>query len=66
MLICDARDIDCNFQIAGKAPLAKEEFDVVARVPAGTTKEQFRVMLQNLLIEEFGRRMQIESRMFPA
>jgi uncharacterized protein (TIGR03435 family) len=30
-----------------------ERFDIVAKVPKGATKEQFRVMLQNLLRERF-------------
>jgi Protein of unknown function (DUF3738) len=30
-----------------------EEYDIVAKMPPGTTKEQFQQMLQNLLEERF-------------
>jgi uncharacterized protein (TIGR03435 family) len=66
LLICIAWNIDCYFQISSKASLDKGEFDIVARVLAGATKEQFRVMLQNLLIDRFGLKMHIESKEFPA
>lgn len=66
LLICIAWNIDCYFQISSKAPLDKGEFDIVARVPARATKEQFRMMLQNLLIDRFGLKMHIESKEFPA
>jgi len=33
--------------------LGSERFEVTAKIPAGATKEQFRVMLQNLLAERF-------------
>jgi uncharacterized protein (TIGR03435 family) len=42
------------FQITGPAWLKTELFDVVAKVPKDTTKEQFSLMLQNLLAERFG------------
>ncbi len=37
------------------------QYDVVAKVPPGTTKEQFRVMLQNLLAERFRIRVHREA-----
>lgn len=37
------------------------QFDVAARVPAGTTAEQFRTMLQNLLAERFRMRVHRET-----
>jgi uncharacterized protein (TIGR03435 family) len=66
LLICIAWNIDCYSQISSKANLDRGEFDIVARIPAGTTKEQFRVMLQNLLIDRFALKMQLESKELPA
>ena len=40
---------DC--QISGPAFVASERYDLLAKVPAGATKEQFQTMLQNLLAE---------------
>jgi uncharacterized protein (TIGR03435 family) len=44
----------------------RQYFDLVAKVPAGATRQQFRVMLQNLLSERFRLKLHIESREFPA
>src|ERR1700681_1519458 len=46
-LLMNAYDVK-NFQIAGPAWLDTERFDIPATMPPDTTKEQFRVMLQNL------------------
>jgi uncharacterized protein (TIGR03435 family) len=54
------------FQVLSASPLDHQTFDLTARIPAGATKEQFRVMLQNLLAERFGLKMHMESREFPA
>jgi len=54
------------FQVSSKLPLDRDEFDLAARVPAGATKDEFRVMLRNLLIERFHIKVHIESREFPA
>ena len=42
------------FQISG-APdwLDSQKYDIIARAPAGTSKDQIRLMLQQLLIERF-------------
>jgi uncharacterized protein (TIGR03435 family) len=42
-----------DFQVTGPGWLESERYDITAKVPPGTTKEQFNVMLQNLLIERF-------------
>jgi uncharacterized protein (TIGR03435 family) len=42
-----------DFQISGPEWLATERFDIQATMPPETTKEQFAVMLQNLLSERF-------------
>jgi uncharacterized protein (TIGR03435 family) len=41
------------FQVAAPDWTQDERFDIQARVPSGATKEQFKAMLQNLLIERF-------------
>ena len=64
-LICVAYDVE-YFQVASKAPLDRQRVDLVAKIPAGTTKEQFRVMLQNLLAERFHLKLHTESREFSA
>jgi uncharacterized protein (TIGR03435 family) len=40
-------------QISGPDWLGTGQFDIRATVPAGSTREQFRIMLQNLLAERF-------------
>jgi uncharacterized protein (TIGR03435 family) len=54
------------FQISSAAPLDRQNFDLAANVPEGTSKELFLLMLQNLLTERFGLKVHIESRQFPA
>src|SRR4051794_15894961 len=39
------------FQVASKTALDRDRFDLIAKVPAGATRQQFRLMLQNLLTE---------------
>src|SRR5450432_1081407 len=51
-LLMNAYDVK-SFQIVGPAWLDTERFDITAVMPPETTKEQFRVMLQNLLSERF-------------
>jgi uncharacterized protein (TIGR03435 family) len=52
MLVTAAFDIK-NFQLTGPSSLNTERFDVAATIADGATKEQFRMMLQNLLAERF-------------
>jgi uncharacterized protein (TIGR03435 family) len=42
-----------NYQVQGPAWLDSERFDIVAKVPAGATKDDVKIMLQNLLKERF-------------
>ena len=42
-----------TYQVNGPAWLNTERYDIVARVPAGATKEQVNVMWQKLLSERF-------------
>ena len=65
ILIMIAYNVE-DFQISSRFPLDRGEFDLVANVPPGATKEQFRIMLQNLLTERFHLRLRHESRKFPA
>lgn len=51
-LVTEAYDIK-RYQISGPSWLDSERFDVKAKVPEGATKEQYRLMLQNLLAERF-------------
>ncbi|MCU1337460.1 MAG: hypothetical protein JWO19_3041 [Bryobacterales bacterium] len=52
------------YQLSGPAWLDTERYDVVAKVPAGATKEQVNVMWQNLLAERFGVKLHHESKEF--
>jgi uncharacterized protein (TIGR03435 family) len=53
-----------TYQVNGPAWLDTERYDIVARVPAGVTKEQVNVMWQKLLTERFGIELHHESREF--
>ena len=52
-LIMDAYGVK-RYQVTGPDWIDPERYDVVAKVPAGATKEQVRVMWQNLLADRFG------------
>ena len=52
LLVARAWDVK-DYQVQGPGWMDSERFDIVAKVPPGTTKEQFNVMYQNLLIERF-------------
>jgi uncharacterized protein (TIGR03435 family) len=52
------------FQVIGPAWLDTERYDVIAKVPANATKEQTKVMWQNLLAERFGLVLHHESKEF--
>jgi uncharacterized protein (TIGR03435 family) len=55
------------YQVAGLPWMDKdsERFDIVAKVPVGTTAGQFNVMLQNLLAERFNMVVHHETRDLP-
>ena len=42
-----------NYQLTGPDWLNQQRFDIEAKIPAGATKEQTSIMLQNLLAERF-------------
>jgi uncharacterized protein (TIGR03435 family) len=50
------------YQISGPAWFESERFNIVATVPPGSTPEQFRLMLQNLLADRFKLALHKESR----
>ncbi len=52
-------------QITGPGWIEKEEYDVVVKIPEGTTKEQFRRMFQNLLAERFNLAVHHETKVLP-
>jgi uncharacterized protein (TIGR03435 family) len=51
-LLVTAYDLK-SYQVEGPAWLDADGFDIVAKVPPGTTKEQFNLMLQSMLAERF-------------
>jgi len=55
-----------RYQISGGPnSLDSERFDIVAKVPEGATKEQVKVMLQNLLAERFKLTLHRETKELP-
>jgi uncharacterized protein (TIGR03435 family) len=52
------------YQVNGPSSLDTERYDIVAKVPAGATKEQVNVMWQNLLKERFGLVVHHDSKEF--
>jgi uncharacterized protein (TIGR03435 family) len=63
-LIAIAYQVD-YFQISSKMTLDQDRFDFTAKVPEGATRQQFRVMLQNLLAERFHLKSHLETKEFP-
>jgi uncharacterized protein (TIGR03435 family) len=54
-----------SYQISGPGWLDSERFDIVAKVPQGATKEQFALMIQNLLAERFKLTLHHEKKDLP-
>jgi uncharacterized protein (TIGR03435 family) len=54
-----------GYQLTGPKWLDNERFDIVAKVPKGATKEEARVMLQNLLAERFKLSLHRETKELP-
>lgn len=50
------------YQLSGPPWIGTEKFEIVAKVPAGTTKEQFGSMLQSLLADRFGLKLHHQTR----
>lgn len=54
-----------NYQVTGPDYLESQRFDIDAKLPAGSTKEQVPEMLQNLLADRFQLKFHNESKEFP-
>jgi uncharacterized protein (TIGR03435 family) len=52
-------------QLSGPDWLEKERFDIVAKVPAGSTKDQVNIMLRSLLTDRFKIEIHHETRNLP-
>ncbi len=63
-LITTAYDVK-NFQVTGPAFLDTDRFEISATMPPDTTKEQFHLMLQNLLAERFKLTLHRETKELP-
>jgi uncharacterized protein (TIGR03435 family) len=63
MLLMTAYDVKA-YQITGPPWLNMERYQIMAKVPAGATKDQVRVMWQNLLAERFGLTLHHQSKIF--
>ena len=69
-LLIAAYGVDCKIQddcdqIVGPAWMRSNRYDIDAKMPAETTAEQFRTMLQNLMAERFHMAVHHETRDLP-
>jgi uncharacterized protein (TIGR03435 family) len=51
-----------SFQVAAPEWMGIQKFDIDAKIPSGTTKDQFHAMLQNLLVSRFQLAVHHESK----
>lgn len=65
LLLVRAYDLK-NYQVEGPAWLDTDGYDIVAKVPAGASKEQFNLMLQALLAGRFKVAVHRETKTLPA
>ncbi len=63
MLLMNAYDVKA-YQITGPPWLNMERYEVIAKIPPGATKDQVRVMWQNLLADRFGLTLHHQSKVF--
>ncbi len=54
------------FQISSRSSVDKDRYDLIANVPAGATRDDFRLMLRALLAEQFQLKTHTETRDFAA
>ena len=54
-----------GYQVSGPGWLESERFDIMAKIPKGATKEQFQLMLQDLLAERFKLKLHRDSKDLP-
>ncbi len=64
MLLAKAFDVE-KYQVSGPPWLADRKYDIAAKVPPGTSREQFRQMLKNLLSERFALAAHEETKEHP-
>jgi uncharacterized protein (TIGR03435 family) len=64
-LLLRAYGLDDFEQISGPAWLGTEPFDIYAKIPPGTTTEQFRAMMRRLLEERFKLTIHHSTKEFP-
>jgi uncharacterized protein (TIGR03435 family) len=64
MLMMRAYDVQ-GYQVTSPDWFYSEHFDITAKVPDGATKEQFNLMLQNLLAERFQVKLHRETKELP-
>lgn len=62
-LLSRAYDVTA-YRLSAPAWAGTARFDIAAKVPAGASKEQFNVMLQNLLADRFGLRAHFQPKEF--
>ena len=55
---------DCEARISGPRWI-EDKYDIIANVPPGATKDQFREMLRNLLVERFKLALHHETKTLP-
>jgi uncharacterized protein (TIGR03435 family) len=63
-VLCKAYGVE-RYQIVAPPWLDQERFDIVAKIPPNTTKEQFSLMLRNLLAERFKLALHSETQPYP-
>jgi uncharacterized protein (TIGR03435 family) len=54
-----------NYQVSGPAWMDSDRFDVNAKIPAGATQDQFKLMLQKLLADRFQMTVHRENKEMP-
>lgn len=59
-LILKAYDVS-KYRLVSARRLPEDRFHIVATIAPGTTRDQFRIMLQNLLVERFGLKVHHEK-----
>lgn len=64
-LLLRAYDLHPYELVGPDSMIDSDKWDIVAKVPGGATKEQFKLMIQNLLVERFGLIVHRETRDLP-
>jgi uncharacterized protein (TIGR03435 family) len=64
-LVMSAYNLTLSHELEGPSWMDQQKYDIVANVPYGTTKEQLKIMLQNLLKDRFRLAIHHVSRIVP-